>query len=503
MLCSLFGDDEEGYVTCSESDAFLGKRNGNPLSVSPPRPRLDCNMAGIENQGATCYLNSLLQTLLYTPEFREALFQIPKEELGSLEDRDKPGSKVRVIPLQLQRLFTRLLLADKQSVSTRELTDSFGWNGNEQHQQHDVQELSRILFSAISDSLAGTSGQNLITNLYHGIIDNQITCSECGTCSGREEDFLDLALTISGYDGLESTLSRYYQETESLDGGNQYQCGKCQKLVDAKKGARLKKLPPILTVSLLRFSYDFYKMERYKEVGEFAFPLELDMAPYMDKVGINRDDEVYELFSVVIHQGSAHGGHYHAYIRDIDNLGTWCSPEKIHLEPSKENQQAAVQKLDTPFELLEAILLDHENKAISADKLSMAIISQTGKSWKKIFGKYGQLTKFIKKHDDVFIFNESKSTIQLKKGYSISNKISDRPIETSQPSASKDLPNDSPPTNGLPKPGNCWYDYNDSRVSPITVKSLESQFKGKESAYMLFYRRKNLKRPEEGLLMFF
>lgn len=36
----------------------------------PPRPRGQCQLTGIENQGATCYLNSLIQTLLYTPEFR-------------------------------------------------------------------------------------------------------------------------------------------------------------------------------------------------------------------------------------------------------------------------------------------------------------------------------------------------------------------------------------------------------------------------------------------------
>lgn len=36
----------------------------------PPRPRGQCQLSGIDNQGATCYLNSLLQTLLLTPEFR-------------------------------------------------------------------------------------------------------------------------------------------------------------------------------------------------------------------------------------------------------------------------------------------------------------------------------------------------------------------------------------------------------------------------------------------------
>ena len=35
---------------------------------------------------------------------------------------------------------------------------------------------------------------------------------------------------------------------------------------------------------------------------------------------------MYELFSVVIHSGSTHSGHYTAYIRDIDELGTWASP---------------------------------------------------------------------------------------------------------------------------------------------------------------------------------
>ena len=40
-------------------------------------------------------------------------------------------SQVRVIPLELQRLFAHLLLMDQQSASTTQLTDSFGWKNNE------------------------------------------------------------------------------------------------------------------------------------------------------------------------------------------------------------------------------------------------------------------------------------------------------------------------------------------------------------------------------------
>lgn len=88
-------------------------------------------MSGIRNQGGTCYLNSLLQTLHFTPEFREALFSLGPAELGSLEDKDKPDAKVRIIPLQLQRLFAQLLLLDQEAASTADLTDSFGWTSNE------------------------------------------------------------------------------------------------------------------------------------------------------------------------------------------------------------------------------------------------------------------------------------------------------------------------------------------------------------------------------------
>lgn len=34
-------------------------------------------------------------------------------------------------------------------------------------------------------------------------------------------------------------------------------------------------------------------------------------------------DHSYELFSVIIHKGGCYGGHYHVYIRDIDELGQW------------------------------------------------------------------------------------------------------------------------------------------------------------------------------------
>ena len=62
---------------------------------------------GLVNQAMTCYLNSLLQTLYMTPEFRNAIYRWkfdPKEEDGEASRTEA----TKCIPYQLQRLFLQL-----------------------------------------------------------------------------------------------------------------------------------------------------------------------------------------------------------------------------------------------------------------------------------------------------------------------------------------------------------------------------------------------------------
>ena len=48
-----------------------------------PEPRGQSRLVGLDNQGATCYLNSLLQAMYFTPEMRFGLFDIDPGELGA------------------------------------------------------------------------------------------------------------------------------------------------------------------------------------------------------------------------------------------------------------------------------------------------------------------------------------------------------------------------------------------------------------------------------------
>ncbi|XP_016373980.1 ubiquitin carboxyl-terminal hydrolase 40-like [Sinocyclocheilus rhinocerous] len=337
MFGDLFEEDGDGFSSSTPGTGVKGRE------CEPPPPRGKIKLCGIKNQGGTCYLNSLIQTLLFTPEFREELFHLGPDELGCLADKDKPEAKVRVIPLELQRLFSHLLLVDEKTASTSDLTDSFGWTNNEEMGQQDVQELNRILFSALESSLVGTSGSSLIHRLYHGTLVNQITCKECGNISERQEDFLDLTVSVRGVSGLEEALWNMFVEEEMFEGNNLYRCSRCDQLVRAAKSAKLRKLPPFLTISLLRFNFDFAKCERYKETGSYAFPLTFNLRPFCEQNNWPDSEYSYELFSIIIHKGGCYGGHYHVYIKDIDQLGYWEAPEEeVKVKPKTQKREDKV-----------------------------------------------------------------------------------------------------------------------------------------------------------------
>ncbi|XP_078377016.1 ubiquitin carboxyl-terminal hydrolase 40-like isoform X2 [Oculina patagonica] len=495
MFGCLFETDEDESEHENSAGAVVLKQ---PKLNYPPEPRGQTRICGLQNQGATCYLNSLLQTLFFTPEFRDGLFQLRAEDL-SYEPNSKTNSKVRVIPIQLQKLFAKLLLLDQDSINTSELTDSFGWTGNEGFQQQDVQELNRILFSALESSLVGTPGEALIKNLYHGTSVTKVICQECSQVSEREEDYLDLPLILSGCSSLEESLSMSYVAMEILEGANQYKCESCNKHVNATKGSKIRSLPPILTFSLLRFDYDFQRGERFKDNKRYLFPVTLNMKEFCESSCLIEEDQDYELFSVVIHGGSCYGGHYHAYIRDVEGLGMWFEPkEQVTVVREDDNRQKDVIQCGHPVELI-TTLLKKLGGAASVNQLCQCMSKEAGISWNKRFkSQYGPLTKFFKKHSDVFRFSDFSGWVSLQSSSEASNNsraIADQKQE--QPSSDGNGFHETSSQSlsegkTLPEPGHCWFDVNDSRISCIREKDLQHQFAGKESAYMLFYRRKNL-----------
>lgn len=58
------------------------------------------------------------------------------------------------------------------------------------------------------------------------------------------------------------------------------------------KGDKIKKLPPILTITLNRYTFDYERMQRVKLNDRFEFPLEIEMGLYLENPV---DNLIYEL----------------------------------------------------------------------------------------------------------------------------------------------------------------------------------------------------------------
>lgn len=151
---------------------------------------------------------------------------------------------------------------------------------------------------------------------------------------------------------------------EDMVGDNRWQCRPGVR-VDAEKGMTLRRLPPVLTLHLKRcvpahgpthalrptrggrwwrrappgdatasppsprFLFDFSTNRRRKVLSDFAVPARLDLAPFLDageaealltepgEPGVRAAATTqYSLCAVLIHHGTAQGGHYLAYVHD-------------------------------------------------------------------------------------------------------------------------------------------------------------------------------------------
>lgn len=80
MLTNLFGGDDDDSIGGEATSGSEGRERLSVERTNPPRN--ETKLCGLANQGATCYLNALLQTLHFTPEFRQELFKLGRKEIG-------------------------------------------------------------------------------------------------------------------------------------------------------------------------------------------------------------------------------------------------------------------------------------------------------------------------------------------------------------------------------------------------------------------------------------
>lgn len=275
--------------------------------------RLETGYTGLTNQGATCYLNSLLQSLYFTKIFRQAVYGIPAEDSESVTSG-------------LQRLFY-LLATSPTPVNTNSLTRSFGWDTADAFTQHDVQELNRVLMDRLETKMKGTEVEGVLTKIFVGQMKSYIKCINVDFESARVEDFWDIQLNVKNMQDIYASF-RDYVQTEVLEGENQYHATGYG-LQDANKGVIFESFPPVLHLQLKRYEYDFLRDVEVKINDRFEFPLDLDLAPFLDpeseavcKAAAAGETWEYELHGVLVHSGDLNAGHYYTLLKP-EAHGDW------------------------------------------------------------------------------------------------------------------------------------------------------------------------------------
>lgn len=308
------------------------------ISTRIPSFKDKLGLRGFVNLGSTCFMSSVLQTILHNPFIRHYYLN------GGHSQSNCPKSHTECMSCCLNLIFQDFYT--NPTLSAYGLTSfvEAAWKVKRSlagYSEQDAHEFWQFLVQQIhkSDTASNTpvadkrgspnttenvddNGDNstrcdcIIHRTFSGTLQSTLSCTACGSSRTIEDPMLDISLEIQDKIGdekislkdLHSCLKKYTR-IEELD--VLYECSQCQKRTKVTKSLRLLRLPPVLSIQLKRFEHIGISSKIDYHIN---VPPVLDVKNYISN--LFRDQiTTYELFGIVCHIGNVNTGHYIAYVK--------------------------------------------------------------------------------------------------------------------------------------------------------------------------------------------
>ncbi|XP_051510338.1 ubiquitin carboxyl-terminal hydrolase 36-like [Myxocyprinus asiaticus] len=320
---------------------------------------------GLGNLGGTCYLNATLQVLFMTKDFRDAVLGTPMDKNVGLVSA-------------LKKLFEELTTqnSNAQSVSTWEIIKCLRIQ-NVNMQQDAVEHFLDILEKIGPD----------LSKVFRGTMRNSTKCSENHE-SHDESPFKSLQIPVLNSDGmfiLEDGLELYFKPTALVKDDQMY-CDSCDKKSDTYWSCKIQEYPPILSLHLKRFTFNY----RYGAFLKNDCPMDVPL-----NLRVQECD--YTLYAVINHMGGSGGGHYNAVIRSFTDKKWYCFNDSCVTETDESKMKGSRDAYLLLYQqTLSNTLLEDETegdimKAVEPEKTMKASCSEEGgrpeAKWPKPSGK--------------------------------------------------------------------------------------------------------------------
>ena len=321
-------------------------------------------LRGLDNMGNTCYMNSTLQVLYATHEFREYLFRWKSSEeieaplhhsaaqlFRMMNDTNNTESDLR--PLDFWSTFTHIkkdfrekrqydaqecltyildTLHEEVNKAKKNKTEGDKKEINSEHKVSDARSAWKCFIKNMADSF--------LVKLFVGQFKSTIKCLKCSNESHCWDIFYEVSVPLPSEDkdcDVNDCLKLFFAE-ETMDSDSMPFCSNCNEKQKSVKSLTFEKIPLILIIHLKKFNMHGEKISKMININE-----EIDLA-----------DRKYELYACICHWGSGCSrGHYDSYCKHGDQ---WFSFD--------DNSVHTMKKFDIT-DIVEAYILFYRFKGMT------------------------------------------------------------------------------------------------------------------------------------------